>query len=225
MRWLVVDYVARNIPQLVTPDNWIMSNPHTRPLGGIGAANYKSFSQFQDDVSNGAIHPLYNWVLYDPESWEYTPAAEQQDPWTAMERFGQFAHANGYRVIMTPARDLGNVKTTTWQKLPGESLNAWYDRTQLATTAARHGDAIDIQAQALTLDTSAYQQFTAAAASQARTANPYATRLAGISTRYGTAQQMYAAAKTVSVDGYWLNVPGPQPDYDKAKAFLKLYNA
>jgi len=81
---------------------------------------------------------------------------------------------------------------------------------------------VDIQAQALTLDQAAYTRFVAAAATQARTANPYAVRLAGISTAYGSAEQMAGAAQAVEAGGYWLNVPGPHPDFAKAVAFLKL---
>ncbi len=84
---------------------------------------------------------------------------------------------------------------------------------------------MDIQAQALTLDQAAYTRFVAAADTQAHSANPYVIRLAGISTAYGTAQQMAGAAQAVDVGGYWLNVPGPHPDFAKAAAFLKLMAA
>ena len=104
-------------------------------------------------------------------------------------------------------------------------MSAWYLRTGIAGCAARHADLVDIQAQALTLDSAAYSNFVATAAGQIRDANAHAIRLAGVSTAYGSAGQMAAAAQAVRVDGYWLNVPGPNPDFAKAATFLTLMAA
>ncbi|HEX7995714.1 MAG TPA: hypothetical protein VF506_17465, partial [Streptosporangiaceae bacterium] len=153
------------------------------------------------------------------ESWDQTPPAEQADPWTWLPRFGQYAHAHGYRVIAAPARDLGNVKDSVRPRQPSENLNVWYIDQQLARYAASHADVIDVQAQALTEDTSAYAEFVTDAKTQARQANPYVRILAGVSTRYGTAPQMATAARSVHVDGYWLNMP--DGDAGKACEFLQ----
>jgi hypothetical protein len=163
--------------------------------------------------------------MYDPESWQDTPVAEQVDPCAAMQSFGQLGHSAGYRVILTPARDLALVPNTFVPKQPGEDISAWYLRTGIAGCAARYADVIDIQAQALTLDQAAYTAFVEAASAQATAANPFAIQLSGVSTRYGTAEEMAGAAQAVDVGGYWLNVPGPNPDFAKAAAFLKLIAA
>ena len=63
------------------------------------------------------------------------------------------------------------------------------------------------------------------AAAQAKAANAFVIQLAGVSTNHGSAEQMAGAAQAVEVGGYWLNVPGPNPDFAKAVAFLKLMAA
>jgi hypothetical protein len=200
----------------------VLSDPHAPAPTGTPVARYRSFAAFEADVHAGSVHKAFRWVMYDPESWPDTPRAEQADPCAAMQSFGQLAHSLGYRVILTPARDLALVPGTTNQRQAGEDISAWYLRTGIAACAARFADVVDIQAQALTLDHGAYARFVTTAAGQVSGANPYAVRLAGVSTVYGSAGQMAAAAQAVQVDGYWLNVPGPNPDFAKAVAFLKL---
>jgi hypothetical protein len=189
---------------------------------GTGVARYRSFDEFQAEVKTSTIDGNYHWVLYDPENWADTPVEEQQDPWTWLLWFGQYAHAHGYRVICAPARDLGLVVDSAMPKLTGEGLTQWYLRTAIAAFAAPHADILSVQSQALTEDPVGYAAFVNAARQQAKTVNPYVKVFAGISTRYGTAAQMATAARSVHVDGYWLNVPGPDPDIGKAVEFLHL---
>jgi hypothetical protein len=204
---------------------FVLSDPHAPAPTGTPVARYRSLAKFQADVQAGTIHKAFRWVLYDPESWPDTPEPEQVDPCAAMHLFGQLAHSIGYRVILTPARDLAMVPNTAVRKQAGEDISAWYLRTGMAGCASRHADVIDIQAQALTLDQDAYTAFVEEAAAQAMAANPFAIQLSGVSTRYGTAEQMAAVARAVDVDGYWLNVPGPNPDFAKAVAFLTIMAA
>ncbi len=226
--WLVAANVVRPI-QTADRDAgrmldraFVLSDPHAPAPTGTPVARYRSLASFQAHVQAGTIHKAFRWVMYDPESWPDTPVPEQVDPCAAMHTFGQLAHSLGYRVILTPARDLAAVPGTWVARQRGENIAAWYLRAGIAGCAARHADVIDIQAQAMTLDQAAYIAFVEEAAAQATAANPYAIQLSGVSTRYGTAEQMAAVAQAVDVDGYWLNVPGPNPDFAKAVAFLKL---
>lgn len=191
--------------------------------GATPIANYKSFTQFRNEVASHTIHPQFAWVMYDIENWADTPPSEARDPWTAMQGFGQYAHAHGYNVIQTPARDLGSNPNSVHPKGPGETLEDWYLRTQIADVAGRYSDMIDIQAQALQADVTSFAAFAASARSQSLGANSYGTNLVGVSTDRGTAQQMADAAKSATFGGFWLNVPGPNPDYQEAVAFLRLY--
>jgi hypothetical protein len=226
--WLVAAYVVPPIQSANTAAGhmldhaFVLSDPHSPPPTGTPVARYRSLAAFEADARAGTIHKAFRWVLYDPESWPDTPQAEQVDPCAAMQSFGQLAHSLGYRVIHTPARDLALVPNASDPRQPGENITAWYLRTGMARCAARYADMVDIQAQALTVEHAAYTGFVAAAVTQARAANPYAIQLAGVSTKYGTAEEMAAAARAVDVGGYWLNVPGPHPDFAKAAEFLTL---
>jgi hypothetical protein len=230
-KWLVAANVVRPI-QTTDPvagrmldHAYVLSDPHAPAPTGTPVARYRALATFRADVHAGTIHKAFRWVMYDPESWPDTPVTEQVDPCAAMQSFGQLAHSAGYRVILTPARDLALVPNTSQPKQPGEDISAWYLRTGIAGCASRYADVIDIQAQALTLDQVAYPAFVGAAAAQAKAANAFVTQLAGVSTNYGSAEQMAGAAQAVEVGGYWLNVPGPHPDFAKAVAFLKLMAA
>jgi hypothetical protein len=201
---------------------FVLSDPHAPAPTGTPVARYRSLARFQADAQAGTIHKAFRWVMYDPERWPDTPATEQVDPCAAMQSFAQLAHSAGYRVILTPARNLAAAPDTLIPRRRREDISAWYLRVGIAGCAGRHADVIDIQAQALTLDQAAYIAFVREASAQARAANPFAVQLSGVSTRYGTADQMAEVARSVDVDGYWLNVPGPNPDFAKAVAFLKL---
>ncbi len=234
-RWIINQAYLQNIlaaapdvaPLFDGTGSWMLCTPTVAPpsvsvsIAPVG--NYKSFAQAQAD----SINSNFKWLLYDPEDWSFTPAAEQQDPRQYTQRFGQWAHHNGYQVIMAPARDLANTDTVK-PKNPGERLDDWYLRTSLASDGARHADVFSIQSQADTiLDLPSYttfDNFVTGANNDAKSlsGNPYCNRLAGVSTNYGTAAQMAAAAKSVSslVGGFWLNVP--DNDTSKAVAFLRL---
>lgn len=228
-RWMansgIIGQITSADPSLAGIWDFSISPPGSFPPanGAQAVANYKSFAQFQSDIGTSFLSPSYRYVLYDPESWPDTPPPEQQDPEQYLRRFAQLAHRNWYQVIAAPARDLANTATFD-PKLPGEDSTSWYLRTAIADAAASWSDGLSIQSQALTLDPAGYLAMVTQANIQAKNANPYALRLAGISTNYGTAAQMAAAAASVSglVGGFWLNVPGPVPDIAKAVSFLHL---
>jgi len=230
MKWLLPAAIYTAIRQadpalaaqvFAPASTYLIDDPRTPPgAGGIGVARYRSFAQLRADLAVRAIAPGYTRLLYDPEAWAFTPKAEQRNPWKYLQQFGQCAHRHGYRVLAAPARDLGGVAVPGTRA--GETLEDWYLRTELGGAAARYSDLLDVQAQALTLAGTQYERFVDAAARQARNANPYATLLAGISTTYGTAAQMAAAARSVqdTVAGYWLNASSDT--LDTARAFLRL---
>jgi hypothetical protein len=192
-------------------------NPAVSPVqDGLAAnpvLNYKSYVQFQADIAGSVINTgIFHWLLYDPESWSFTPLAEQQDPWTAMTSFCTLAHAHGFQVILTPGRDLGNTATAR-PKNPGETLDDWYIRTGIATTAAAVGDVFEVQDQANTLNLTEFTSFFTRAYNQAKASNAATPVWCGISTNYGTPQQMFNACVTVpQAQGFWLNMIGDIPD-------------
>ena len=190
--------------------------PGQRPLAGITAKpviTFASAAALRAAVTGGRVPAGTYGVLYDPEAWSFTPAAEQRDPVQAATRAAAVAHAHGLRLIVTPALNLTTVlapdtRPPRWQAFLGLNLAA-----RLAAVA----DIVEIQAQSLERDTAAYTAFVQAATSQASTANPRIMVLAGLSTNPPGApvdrHQLTAAvhATRSMVDGYWLNVPGQGP--------------
>lgn len=205
-------------------------NPGSLPNGFATTPilKYTSYAQFQADLTAGpggtsVIPAAYSWLMYDNEYendgaggnlWP-TPMNEADDPWTYMRLFVQLAHANGYRVILVPARDLGNDPTSVLPMLPGgESLDDWYIRTGIAYTAAATGaEVVHIQSQAdqATSPSTQFDTFFAAAVAQIERASGYCRRTAGVSTTSPagvTWQDMYDSATSVAstTQGYWLNL-------------------
>jgi hypothetical protein len=183
---------------------------------------FDSYAQFASDIRNGRIGASYKWVLYDPEEWRQTPVAEQLNPARYLRQFGQLAHAHGYKVIEAPGRDLGNVADagSSCPKLPGENLDRWYIRCDIAGIAAAASDVYVLQDQVNTTDLAEYDSLFASAHHQALAANPQVTVDAELSTNYGTASQMATAAKSVSADGYYLSIT--HPAIHKATQFFQL---
>lgn len=184
-------------------------NPAADPVQDNYSSNaalvYQSYAQFASDIASKAITYPYRWVMYDPEEWQNTPLDEQQDPVKYLGLFGQLAHARGYRVIETPARDLGNVAGSVIPRQPREALNQWYLRAGLARAAAAASDVYVVQDQVNTTSLADYTALFNGARHQALAAKPGATVDAEVSTNYGTASDMVAAARSVRANGYYVS--------------------
>ncbi|HTT52655.1 MAG TPA: hypothetical protein VMH35_14745 [Streptosporangiaceae bacterium] len=194
--------------------NPVLDGFHTTP-----ALGYRSYSAFAADVAAGAIGPWFRAVLYDNENWPGTPAAEQQDPWAYLALFGQLAHANGLLYIATPARDLGNVATSRRPKRPGETLDEWYVRTNIAGAAAGAADIAQVQAQVHTASVPAFARLVSQARPQALAASRDVKVYGGLSTNHGSPDQMAAAASSAKVDGFY--VTASSSAITQLEAFLR----
>jgi hypothetical protein len=202
--------------------------PSSFVLGGAGsvaiaARSWSDEAAFEADLAAGAIPSNVRDVMYDPEGWASTPRGERRHPIAAMRAFSRTARAAGYGVIITPHPNLVDVRHAECQRGANEKTSAAYVRCGIGAAAARLADVVEIQAQWLEWDLSAYRSFVEAAAAQARAANPDVVVLAGLSTRYATdAQGLLDAWDAVSdlVDGHYLAVPqGIRPDV--AASFLR----
>ena len=180
---------------------------------GQEVADFRSYAELKKMIRQGTIAPGIRWVMYDNEQWSLTPADEQADPVHYEQLFARLAHRQGYKVILAPAQDL----------VPGFDKNSFrggkavwpsYLSMGLAAASARAADIYEIQAQPYEMSVyrsqHAYADFVAAAAAQARAANPGIVIYAGLSTqRVSSAAQLlqdYEATRNL-VDGYWLNIP------------------
>jgi hypothetical protein len=155
--------------------------PGQQSLAGITAKPVMTFASataLEDAVTGGRLPAGTYGVLYDPEVWSFTPVAEQRDPVQAAARAAAVAHGHGLRLIVTPALNLTTVLA------PGTQRPRWRAFLDLNLVARLAGvaDIIELQAQSLERDTAAYTAFVRAATSQASTANPQISVLAGLST-------------------------------------------
>src|SRR5579859_2021428 len=211
-----------NTPATYGTGSSLIANPIQPGLAATPVLSYTSYAQFSSDIQNGHISFPYGWVMYDPEKWSQTPLNEQQDPIKYMTLFGQLAHANGLKVIMAPAMDLGWVPGSVIPRLPGELITSWYVRVGIAGAAAAAGDIVNIQAESQTTNLPRYDSLVNNAAAQARAANPGVRVFAEVSTVNGTPQQMATAAQSVSTDGYYVAATNAIP---QAVQFFQLMNA
>jgi hypothetical protein len=186
----------------------LSADPVTDGFAAKAVLVYDSYAQFAADLASGTVGPDYKWVLYNPEEWSQTPTAEQLSPVKYLTLFGQLAHSHGYKVIEAPGRDLGNVARagSACPELSGENLNHWYVRCNIAGAAAAASDVYVLEDQVNTTNLAAYDALFASARQQALAANPRALVDSELSTNYGTASQMAAAAKSVNADGFYVSI-------------------
>jgi hypothetical protein len=188
--------------------------PGEPPLPRVVAEPVVSFASaaaLKSAVDAGKLPSGTFGVLYDPEAWVFTPAAEQQNPVAAATSAAAVAHAHGLRFIVAPAIDLASVLDPT---AAGTEWRQFLD-LDLVGRLAKVADIVELQAQSLEQDTSVYTAFVRAAAAQASAARSGIDLLAGLSTNPPgvaiDAPELTAdigATRSV-VGGYWLNVPVP----------------
>lgn len=211
---LLADPVVRDklrrsrIYEILRPGQQALADMAAEPV-----VTFTSAAALEGAVSGGRLGTGIYGVLYDPEAWSFTPAAEQRDPVRAAAQAASMAHAHGLRLIVTPGLDLTAVLD------PGGQGPRWrrFLALNLAGQLARVADVIELQAQGLERDATLYASFVRVATSQAGAANSRVSVLAGLSTnppgasvdsRHLTAD---VDATRSAVAGYWLNIPGQGP--------------
>ncbi|HEY2665514.1 MAG TPA: hypothetical protein VGK51_01605 [Actinomycetota bacterium] len=158
------------------------------------------------------VPPDVRAILYDVEAWSLTPIAEQANPVGSIATAARLVHGAGLQFIAAPGVDLmGRLH-------PGQGpYYRSYVATRFAGAASDSADIFVVQAQTYQNDPATYGTFVRQVAAQARAAHPGVLVLAGLSTGpHGeptTADAMLAAVAATggTVDGYWLNIPGPGP--------------
>lgn len=188
----------------------LTGNPILPGFAATPVLSLTSYADFSSDIRNGLIRFPYHWVMYDPEMWSQTPLNEQQDPVRYMTLFGQLARANGLKVIMAPAMDLGYVAGSVIPRLPGELITNWYVRA-LAGPAAAASNILDVQSESQTGNLSQFDWLFNNTAAKAQAVNPSGQVFAEVSTLNGNPGQMAAAAQSVSADGYYVASPNAIP--------------
>lgn len=204
-------------------------NPVPAGWGAIGGMKFAAYSDFQSAITNGTINAKVTVVMYDNESWAQTPSNEQVAPSTYTTNFASLAHTHGYSFMSTPARDLAQVQTD-WA---GGKLDDYYlaqgtyagSGHNFPPWATTHSEYFEIQAQAHQTD-GLYVSFATSARNQSVTTKSTIKILIGVSTTYGTAQDMANAVLNThtlgNVVGYWINLSQTTADYQKVVSFLQI---
>jgi len=196
------------IYEILQPGQQLLRGVAAEPVLAFPSRSALAAAVHRDQIPAGTYG-----LLYDPEAWALTPAAEQRAPVAAATEAARITRARGLRFIVAPALNLTTILA------PGSSRPRWqrFLDLNLVASLAQIADAIDLQAQSLERDTATYQAFVRQAAGQARSANPRVTLLAGLSSNPPgapvTSQHLLDAvtATSAAVDGYWLNIPGAGP--------------
>ncbi|HEX4254818.1 MAG TPA: hypothetical protein VH089_07005 [Streptosporangiaceae bacterium] len=210
---LVADPSVRQ--RLASAQVYEILQPGQQLLSGVTARAVVTFSSaatLMETVRSGQVPSDAYGVLYDPENWSFTPAAEQHDPVAAASQAARAAHARGLKLLVAPAMNLTTVLSSgsagrgpRWQQF----LNL-----RLIAHLARVADVVELQAQSLERDTATYTSFVRQAAAQARAARAGVMVLAGLSSNPPgapvTSQHLTDVIQATRslVNGYWLNIPG-----------------
>ncbi len=156
-------------------------------------------------------------VLYDPESWPFTPMAERLNVPHYASLAARLAHARGMRLLVTPATDLVHSISPYQRRRNFGDAAREFIRLKIAAQTAPAADVYEIQSQGAEPDARLFVWYVRQAAAQVRRANPRALVLAGLSTNpHGlrvTAKEIFKEFQATRnlVQGYWLNVPGGGP--------------
>jgi hypothetical protein len=208
-----------NTPGSYAAGGSLVQSPVLAGYAATPLLTYTSYSEFRSDIQSGSITYPYAWVMYDPEKWWQTPVDEQQSPAKYMTLFGQLAHAHGLKVIQAPALDLAYVAGSVSPRQPRETASQWYVRANMAAAAAAAGDIYLLQDESNTARLAQYDSLFGSAKSQARAANPGVRVFSEVSAVNGSGDQMAAAAKSVSADGFYVAAPG---DISRAVRFFQI---
>jgi hypothetical protein len=190
------------------------STLHTVPATPV--VSFRSVSSLLAWLSTTNAPGQIRAVLYDPESWQFTPAAEQQDPAHYAQQFVQAARQHGLIPILAPGMDLSKVLA------PSASTNSsGYLQVRLpaAMAQALSGGTgyVVIQSQSLERSPAEYLSVVQGAVAQIASQNAQIKVLGGLSTNPSggavTAQELLTDVQLTRglVAGYWLNVPGAGP--------------
>lgn len=138
---------------------------------------FRSWSEAESQL-DGLIGPV-EWIMYNPEHWEFTPEDEQQDLATIVQEFAEAVHARDMRFMFTPDRQYAEL---------------YLD--QVAPLV----DAVMLQGQRLQHDPQTFATWVLGMTDVAHTANPDIQVYVQVGATRGTAEEMYTAIETVAGD-------------------------
>ncbi len=219
---------------LSNPSNYIIYGPRQHPGSwpSKSLADFKSYETLMNQFSLLNPNAIYGAVV-DLENWSYTPVPEQRNPAMYYTMAGSKLHSATLKLVATPGLDL-------FKGLGQGPLYSLMLDSGLYKSVAKVADVVDIQAQSLENDPSAYENFVRQAAAQIRSVSPSVVILAGLTTSAKSGvtpsgQTLEVDARNVFgiVNGFWINVPSggatcpscspinPQPAVTLLQSYLK----
>lgn len=189
------------------PNSILVGGPRSR-FPDLAASHSQAYGSYRSLRLGLAATRGPRLVVLDLENWAATPRREQISPAAYYARAARYARRHGFILVATPSSNL--VPPWSGPLLPSFTS---YLVSGLVGQVAKSADIFEVQAQGFERSTNLYAAFVAAAAAQAREANPRVSVIAGLSTNPGgrgvPAAQLYRDAVAVRpyVDGFWLNIP------------------
>lgn len=202
------------------------ANPNQDGFSCTPVLVYNLLSDFMTDVGNSSIISDFEWVMYDIE--QTLSPGEQTDPIQYLQRFGQFAHANGFRSIAAPARDLGNVATVN-PKIMSETNDQWYLRVNIPGVAGQYHDIVLVQSQADETNLTNYDALVGGALTAVHSTsplcNPYALVFQEVSTSVSGVSPMImeTAVASEAADGVYVNLQNDPTQLNTADTFFQSF--
>ena len=178
--------------------------------GAVPVISFKSFGAIKDALEMGTLGSEIKGVMYDYETWGFTPVEEQKDPAGYVKQATKLVHARGLLFLTAPAVNLAEVMEPNSSPAQRDQT---YLRLGIAADAARYADVLDIQAQRFESDTQHYANFVqqagnASAAGKSQCPSPRRNKRAAHRSASDRKCRAIAATRNV-VDGYWFNSPEP----------------
>jgi hypothetical protein len=194
------------------PSTYVIVRPNVpnRLARAVAAQTFTSYAELEKAFADAAIAPTTKAILFDLETWRFTPENEQRDPVGFTAKAAALAHQHGLLLIATPATNLATLMR------PGSDKYDAFLSLKIIGELAKVADVLEVQAQQAQ-GTPRFTEFVRAASAQAHAANPSVIFFAGMSTnplgRTVTPEQLVSDYQATwrYVSGYWLNVPARSP--------------
>ena len=193
-------------------DSILVDGDGRSPILALPAQRAVSYASYQTLRRRLTPSGTASLVVLDLEHWPQTPAVEQRDPALYYRLAGELLHQDGLALVAAPSPNIVSARVAAnWPSYTAFLASGLIGRI------AKSADVFEVQAQGFERSTALYTDFVAAAADQARRANPHVTVIAGLSTnpdgRPVPAAQLYHDVRAARghVDGFWLNIPARSP--------------
>lgn len=193
--------------------------------GRFGAL-YRSYAEFEKDVSQRKIHPDISVVIYTPGTGDKTPFEEQDKTGQFVRQFGSLARDRGFISVASPSCNLLKEKAAYFQNTSKvEILRRCAD--SFLDIMAPAVDVINLQVYSQQQGRDSFAPIVESASHRVHKASPrtrFITQVIANEKHDVSAMEMLQDVKSVanSVDGFWVSMSAAPQSVSKAGNFLSL---